>query len=347
LNLPRLPLAAAVIALCSCGPSSDPPIIEATPITPGLGVPLNGTAVAESSGPLGTDECRGESSLVGGTPISPYGKCHNGPLLSGLLTSVALSPVTLADGEVLDGAAVLDGTAFTGTAGGVPVTDFTGATFTGTLASGGTVLLRIDGATAGTGDDADVWEYGVSYRTLPSGDWGPLCAAGATAVPVMGRWDYSQGTATGGDKIDDPTAFTFGCIGSAIAKCVYLGYKPWKTVSGVPLANHHQACTRAIRADYCGTGVSYTTAGRVIDLYDNIGIQTSTESWIPEGEWTPGGAKCTFALNRNIVAGLLCHPLRSLTCGGFTPGVLVLTKSPLDLLGGLLGADVGAATQPR
>jgi hypothetical protein len=349
MNMPRLPLAAAVAALLACEPLEPvEPGEPIPPITPVVAVPLNGTAVAEVSSRLGTDECQGES-LVGGSPISSYGRCHNGPLLAGTLASVSLSPVTLADGQALDGAAALAGTAFTGTAGGIPVTNFIGAIFTGLLASGSAVTVKIDSAAAGTGDHADVWAYGISYRTSPTGAWTPACAGGAAAVPVMGRWDYGFGTATGGDKIDDPSAFTFGCVGSAIAKCVYLGYKPWKTVSGVSLANHHQACTRAVRADYCGNGASYTTTGRVIDIYDQLGVQTNDpDGWLPEGEWTPAGAKCTFALNRNIVAGLLCNPLRSLTCGGFTSGVLLVSQSPLDLLGGLLGtAGGGVATQPR
>lgn len=334
MNMPRLLLAAAVVTACEGPPAVAPP----SQVT-AFEVPLNGTAVlADTGGPSRADECT-DTALTGG-PIDPYGRCHNGPLLAGPLVSVALAGVTLADGRALDGVA-LDGTVFTGTSGGAPVTSFVGAVFTGQLAGGGTVPVRID--SAGTGDDADVWAYGLSYQDA-SGAWWPVCAGGVGAVPVMGRWDYSQGTATGGAKIDDPSAFTFGCIGSAIAKCVYAGYKPWKTFAGVSLANHHQACTRAIRADYCGNGASYTSTGRVIDIYDDLGIQADTEGWIAEGEWTPAGARCTFALNRNIVAGLLCNPLGSLTCGHWTPGVLLLTETPLDSVGLL---STGVATQPR
>jgi hypothetical protein len=165
---------------------------------------------------------------------------------------------------------------------------------------------------------------------------------------VLGRWDYSQGTSTGGDKIDDPAVFTVGCLGSAVAKCVYLGYKPWRTMAGVPLANHHQACIRAIRADYCGNGSSYTTTGRIIDIFDDIGVQFDVpEGWINEGEWTPAGARCTNLLNRNILAGLLCHPTGIVGCGSFNDGALLLTETPIDPLGGLLGARSGVAPQPR
>jgi len=339
MTMPRLPLAAVAALLVACQPEPPPSEVEPVAI---VEVPLNGTAVTDAR--LGMDECLGEA-LTGGTPISPYGHCHNGPLLAGTLASVALAPVTLADGSALDGAAALAGTAFTGTSGGAPVTSFIGATFTGQLEGGGAVTVRIDSASAATGDNADVWAYGVSYRTSPTNPWTPVCAGGVAAVPVMGRWDYSFGTTTGGDKIDDPAAFTFGCVGSAIAKCVYLGYKPWKTVGGVSLASYHQACTRAVRADYCGNGASYTTTGRIIDIFDNLGLQPNdNDGWIAEGEWTPAGAKCTFAVNRNILAGLLCHPVSSLTCGHWTSGVLIRTETPGDLLGGLLGT---VATQPQ
>lgn len=341
MRMPPLSLAAAVLLVTACErpPPEAPPVSQATPVD----VPLNGTAVlADTGGPSRADECT--DTALTGAPVDPYGRCHNGPLLAGPLVSVALAGVTLADGRALDGAAALSGTVFTGTSSGAPVTSFIGAVFTGQLAGGGTVPVRIDSAAAGQGDDADVWAYGLSYRDA-SGAWWPVCAGGVGAVPVMGRWDYSQGTQTGGDKIDDPAAFTFGCAGSAIAKCVYAGYKPWKTFAGVSLANHHQACTRAIRADYCGNGASYTSTGRVIDLYDNLGIQADTEGWIAEGEWTPAGAKCTFALNRNILAGLLCNPVGSLTCGHWTSGVLLLTETPLDSIGLLSTGDV--ATQPR
>jgi len=335
----RLPLALAVL-LAGCGPELAAPAPAPIPTT--TGVSLNGTMMRGAGGPFRGDEC--ESTGLAGSP-TPYSPCHNGPLLAGQLVSVALAGVTLANGQALDGAAALAGTAFTGTAGGAPVASFVGATFSGQKDDGSTVPVRIDSAAAGTGNDANVWAYGISYYDGASEAWWPVCAGGVAAVPVMGRWDYSFGTATGGDKIDDPASFTFGCIGSAIAKCVYLGYKPWQSVSGVSLGNHHQACTRAIRADYCGNGASYTTTGRVIDIYDTLGVQADTEGWIPEGEWMPGGAKCTFALNRNIVAGLLCHPAQSLTCGHWEPGVLLLTESPL--VGGVLGAGGGVATQPQ
>ena len=55
-------------------------------------------------------------------------------------------------------------------------------------------------------------------------------------------------------------------MGGAIAKCVLWGYRPWATYNGTPLAQYHQACTRMVRADYCGTGTSYTVTGNRISV---------------------------------------------------------------------------------
>jgi hypothetical protein len=136
----------------------------------------------------------------------------------------------------------------------------------------------------------------VSYET--DAGWQPLCGlepdgSPVTAIPLSGRWDDSVGTPTGGSHIDDPDVITFACQHRALAKCVLLGYKPWATKGPLSLADHHQACTRLIRADYCGDGVSWTRDGTTIDLYDHIGIQEDTEpSWVFEAEFRPDGAAC-------------------------------------------------------
>jgi hypothetical protein len=192
----------------------------------------------------------------------------------------------------------LNGTVFSGvTASGQAVTgaDLVGAAFPASLAGGSSIQLRIDSAAAGTGANADVWTYGVSYQTAAG--WSLLCGADAAgapirAVPVNGVFDYRSGVPGGGAFTADATAFTFGCRGAAIAKCVELGYKPWQTVSGVGLQAHMVACTRLIRADFCGDGTSYTIDGTEVNVYDGIGVQTDTQGWRPEAEWTADGMRC-------------------------------------------------------
>lgn len=148
----------------------------------------------------------------------------------------------------------------------------------------------------------DLVGYEVAYETDTALE--PLCGrdeAGAPllAIALAGRWDLSQGTETGGSWIDDPTAFTFACEGYVLAKCVTAGYEPWRTVlqcqqgqgcTRTTLARHHQACTRALRADYLGDGTSYTIDGTVLSMYDELGVRNDTEVGTVEATWDADGA---------------------------------------------------------
>lgn len=74
-----------------------------------------------------------------------------------------------------------------------------------------------------------------------------------------------------------------------------LGYKPWKSLpDGTSLWDYHQACTRLLRADYCGNRHSRTRNGTLIDIYDRIGIQADepARGMSFEAAWGPGGAVC-------------------------------------------------------
>lgn len=59
----------------------------------------------------------------------------------------------------------------------------------------------------------------------------------------------------------------------------------------VTLRQHHQACTRMIRADYCGDGRSHTNDGTLIDVWDGFGLQ-GRSAWPLESSWKAGGASC-------------------------------------------------------
>jgi hypothetical protein len=99
----------------------------------------------------------------------------------------------------------------------------------------------------------------------------------------------------GGGGWSDTPSITFGCRGTVLAKCVELGYKPWQTVDGKSLRDHHQACTRMIRADYCGDGSANTFNGWQLNIFDNLDIQTlepGLGSWGFEARWAPNGALC-------------------------------------------------------
>jgi hypothetical protein len=216
--------------------------------------------------------------------------------------------------------------------------DLIGARLTGTLDGGATLALQIDDVTRGAAPLRDVYYYAVRYQQ-GDGGWAPLCSdSSGKAIPAIalaGRWSYAQGVPGGGAHIDDPASFTFACQKGALAKCVEWGYKPWRSVDGTSLAPYHQTCTRVVRADYCGDGVSHTEDGQVINLYDKLGRQTDTRYWLGEASWDEDGARAYSLLNRShldLIYRLSCKvPLRLLFDAGweFGHGALIVDETPL------------------
>ena len=156
------------------------------------------------------------------------------------------------------------------------------------------LTVRIDGHAVDPGDPAgEVVLYKLSALDQ-GGAWQELCspdpAGERWAFPLAGVW-----TAAGEHRTADPGAFNVTCTSGAVGKCVRAGYKPWaKAADGTPLWDHHQACVRMFRADYCGDGGATTRDGTAIDIYDVLSIQTSDPR--PgmgfEAGWGPDGAVC-------------------------------------------------------
>jgi len=260
------------------------------------------------------------------------GKDLNGPGLNQALISVSYAGATR-QGVPLD-SVWLQGSEFWGVQGGMAIhgMDFSQARFIGTLGSGDSLTLRVDSLVPPTLND-DVWTYQVSYWKAETQGWAPICVHGdgtpASAIAVAGRWNYLQGVAGGGDWINDTSAFTFACEGGAISKCIHLGYKPWTT--GTALADHHHACTRLIRADYCGNGSTYTEAGKWVNLYDALVVQQDDAGWLLEAEWDRSGARCLSSHNRASVP-VTCASGKTLSpctqSEGFGSGTLLVSETP-------------------
>jgi hypothetical protein len=71
-------------------------------------------------------------------------------------------------------------------------------------------------------------------------------------------------------------------------------YPPMKAAVMAESAKEFKTCVRAVRADYCGDGVSYTKDGTVIDLY-RASIASAHEpqpAFIMEANWKEDGAIC-------------------------------------------------------
>jgi hypothetical protein len=265
-----------VIGGCSSSsaPMGDPgaacmPNLEATVRTQGLvsnGTNLNGTDLN------GTD--------LNGTNLN--GTNLNGTNLNGTnLNGVQLNGTNL-NGTNLNGVN-LRGTLLQGIRDDgriVSGADVVGANLTGVLSNAHTIELTVTGFAA---------EGDLAYYVLEAAGQ-PICPAGGRGLFVPGVWDSAGGRhdtmAIGGHEF----SVSYSCTEGAIGKCVVWGYDPSKV--GPDL---HQSCTRMVRADYCGTGVSFTKDGTLIDVFDTRGVQqptTGDASLAFEAAWTTSGAAC-------------------------------------------------------
>jgi hypothetical protein len=190
------------------------------------------------------------------------------------------------------------------------------------------VLLRIrDVASV----DGDIDVYKMEYHLAPhgvscadkqwepadkdnDGHWFPLCPdpdatcqvggranrdAGGNegAFPVDGVWNFGEGDAYGKHQYaGQARRISVSCRWGAIGKCVYqrrAGYD-WKNlIVDEKTDKRHQACVRAMRADYCGNGRSHTFDGT--QLHVSKPMEDPTEggdSYKMEAYWNEAGAIC-------------------------------------------------------
>lgn len=252
----------------------------------------------------------------------------NGPVLQGTkLNGIDLNGPVL-NGPVLQGVQ-LNGSALQGVFSDgtrTPTQALVGAELVGRLSDGSTVPIFIDAVRENPeAKNADVVLYQVSYGAGHE----PLCSRDQGGAPVLATaiantWDEKTGA-----RIDKADTFTFACQGAALYKCVAAGYKPWKTVDSpkgpVSLADYHQACTRMIRADYCGDGTSYTLDGTLIDMADGLGIQSAETGdradFAFEAAWGADGAKCVSKTRYRLAALPQCLVDRMADACGDAPSV--------------------------
>ncbi len=140
--------------------------------------------------------------------------------------------------------------------------------------------------------EKETYLYTVFYLDPTDSQWKNLCKPDAQnvakAISLSGSWDNT------GAYVESEGLVTFSCTNGVLAKCVRFGYKPWKNVEGQSLRDYHQACTRMLRADYCGNGKGHTQEGTPVDVYDALGIQkpTADDGMVFEAAWRPDGATC-------------------------------------------------------
>ncbi|MEL6188382.1 MAG: ADYC domain-containing protein, partial [Myxococcota bacterium] len=108
---------------------------------------------------------------------------------------------------------------------GMTGADLIGASLEGKDASGSPTHMRIDAVGVGAAPNQDLLYLNVSVEE--SGEWVHLCGAEngvpVPALPFPGKWNQDNGRWTNTTR-----KFSFACRGSAIAKCMEAGYKPWR-----------------------------------------------------------------------------------------------------------------------
>lgn len=203
--------------------------------------------------------------------------------------------------------------------GTLQVKTTTGITLTGSALNNTTIKLKV--TEGGVVKQREVWIGSVQQAPWQVGlslynaeawaeelGWGPACTDGSgnatQAILLNDVWNPTTGA-----KISPRPAgaVTMACRGAALAKCVEFGYVPWKVQPGVSMADYHQACTRMIRADYCGDGQTHTVNGTKIHVLDQIGVQKADPgvNYVIEAEWGPNGAVCLNTGNTRLAP----HPI--------------------------------------
>jgi len=284
------------------------------------------------------------------------GMVLNGMVLNGMvLNGMVLNGMVL-NGMVLNGM-VLNGTVFGAVQEGsnTPVSGqgLVGAVFIIERTSDNTTYeLRIDAISPIPGMP-DVNEYTLSARQPGVTTWESACKDGqgqaVTAIPIP---DATWNEATGA-RIERPGAVVFACRNAALGKCVSWGYRPWAAASNrcksdgsqcqtVDMRDAHQACTRMVRADFCGNGQTWTLNGTPLDIFDRFQtrIQDHVSDWGLEAAWTPNGAACVARYRQEGLGVPTCNGQAPAVCPGMAMhdywSVDSITNSTWDTMPGLL-----------
>jgi len=204
----------------------------------------------------------------------------------------------------------------------------------GRIIEAGGIRFRIDAVAADPQDaTGEVMLYRFS-RLDADGAATPYCQGdpGGLGFPMAGVW-------TAGVHTHMPGQISVICLGTAPARCVALGYRPWRKASnGADLWDYHQACVRALRADYCGSGQSHGDGQHGLALYDRLGIQPlrAADGMSFEAAWDADGASCVNHMR--APAGMTLKDLRT-ECANLPKArlgnycderdpALIFTKSP-------------------
>lgn len=238
------------------------------------------------------------------TPVdsSEPGEGMNGPVLGMKckVTPNAGTGTVLSSGKLATNVE-LNTTNITGMADGKLISgnDFVNAQLPATLnGMPTTVLIKTYDPSGRARVNPDIHYYHVQVKK--DGLYKDLCKENL-AIAVAGTWNEKGAFVPPG--YGTSYDFTFACTGSAIAKCIDqtgTQYKPW---SSTLERDRLVACTRMMRADYCGNGEPHTNPGLWITFKDKANHRAYVSAgppsggaliWRFEAVWSTAGAECVF-----------------------------------------------------
>lgn len=132
------------------------------------------------------------------------------------------------------------------------------------------------------------WVYDVELWREDRKQWVNACRdPNDVAFPIPGYWNEK------GNYDRDKNVFSFACLQRDVAKCLRHGY-PNDANAHDDQVKLFEACTRMMRADYCGDGNSYTRDGTLVAIWDNrdIPLPDHIEPLSFEAAWRPDGLAC-------------------------------------------------------
>ena len=170
-------------------------------------------------------------------------------------------------------------------------------------------------------EDEAVWAFDMQV-VGEGGRASPYCAADAAgltlAVPLRGRW-------TEDGRLLRDEGLTLACTSGAAGKCLAWGYAPWRApVAGRSMSDYLQACTRLVRADYCGTGHSGTRDGIQIAHTGGLHPDPPCPTIAVRGGLGSGGRPVRAPRARAVSAG---HGCAANAVPG--PAATILARRPL------------------
>lgn len=175
--------------------------------------------------------------------------------------------------------------------------DLVGQELVATSVNEGDTRLRIADIRRGEDDNDDILYYDVRAR-VSGGAEAPLCGVNVEGNPVLalalpGAWNLRTGQPGDGGWLDESDSFFFACRGSSVAKCFEMGFKPWRFGGhNKRVISHQEACVRALRADYCGDGSSFTEPGVEVSVWTEVGSSPMGDDHALEAAWDADGARC-------------------------------------------------------